>query len=595
MLRHRLESLFPSSAAIFALAVLLGVATGYVAIGFRLMIEGARWVFYTGPPWAPTGVLGDLGWVLIPAAGGALVGPLLYLWARRPWGHGFAEIMEAVSLGSSRLRFWVSMVKTVASSITLGSGGSAGREGPIAQTGSAVGAAFAQVLRLPRRTTRTLTAAGAAGGVAATFNTPLAGAFVALEVILRDWSSASFAPVVIAAFCGTVVSRHYLGDHPAFDIPPYTVDTWTELPMFAVLGLACALAATAFIAAMNFTDQFAQRIPLPQWGRPLLGGLIVGALGLLALKLGGGYERIGFGVLGVGYDTISRVFVGELWSPKLLVLLLMLKIVATSVTLGFGGSGGVVGPCLFMGCMAGACLGGFIHQLDLGLVSTPQSYALAGMGAVFAAAGRAPVTSVLMVYEMTHDHRMILPVMFACAVAVWAANGLCRFSIFNYALVRRGVHLDLPYEVALLSEITVQEAMTTDLLTVRPQDTVTDVMALLDNTKHHGFPVADDNGRLHGIVTLSDVRHAMAKGNASATAEEIATHDVVVAYPDESLNDALRKLALRDIGRLPVVDRADVTRLLGLITRKNILSAYNLALMRRHTDLDKTVDSKHME
>ncbi|MBC7287077.1 MAG: chloride channel protein [Armatimonadetes bacterium] len=590
-----MERLLPRPAAVIAMAVVVGLVAGFGAVIFRWMIALAQRIFLHGLAGVIAPALGDFRWILIPAAGGLFVGPIVHFFAREAKGHGVPQVMEAVYARGGRIRPRVVFAEILASSITIGSGGAAGREGPIVLIGSTMGSIFGQLFRMPPSLTRLLVACGAAGGVAATFNAPIAGPFFALELILRDWGAASFAPVVVSSFCATVVGRYFLGDHPAFSVPPYSVAAISELPMFALLGAIAALVGIAFIVVLYaFEDTWANS-PIPGWLQPFVGGLFVGLLGFLSMSLFGSYENPNLGIFGVGYDTMHLALSGSLTQPAIVFGLLLLKILATSITLGSGGSGGVFAPSLFMGCMAGAVFGLVADTALPWMKTTPAAYALVGMGAVFAAAARAPVTSVIIVYEITQDYRMILPLMLAVAVSVVVANSLFRFSIYNVKLVRRGIHFDLAREPALLNELTVADAMTTDVVSVRPTQHVSEVLQLFEETKHHGFPVVDESGKLHGIVTIGDVRRALIEGKTDAPISEIATHDLVVAFPDESLNEALLKLGLRDVGRLPVVSREDHTRLVGLVTRKNILSAYGRALLARHTGLHETVRPEHFD
>ncbi len=589
------QCIVPRPGLTLFLAVIVGIIAGLGAVVFRYLIAAFQYVFFDQFANSLQPLLGDFRWAVVPAAGGLLVGPIVYFLAREAKGHGVPEVMEAVALQGGRIRPRVSVVKSIASSICIGSGGSVGREGPIVQIGSALGSTLGQICNLPPQIVRTLVACGAAGGIAATFNAPLAGAFFALELILRDWGTGSFAPVVVASFCATVVGRRFLGDHPAFDIPEYSVASITELPMFALLGVICALVGIAFIILLYALEDVWEAVPIPEWLKAAPGGLMTGFIGIVAMAVLGQFDDYRLGVYGVGYSTMDLILAGHFTVVSVTFALLVLKLLATTMTLGSGGSGGVFAPSLFMGCMAGAAFGATVHSAIPSLTTTPAAYALVGMGAVFAAASRAPVTSVLIVYEMTQDYRMILPLMLACAVSVAVANVLYRFSIYNLKLVRRGIHIELAQEPVLLSQLTVADAMTTDIISVKPDDKLSDILPLFETTKHHGFPVVDDKGYLHGIVTIGDVRKALNKGLTDVPVSEIATHDLIVAFPEETLNDALLKLGLRDVGRLPVVDPNDHRRLLGLITRKNILSAYNKALMARHTQLEETLKPEHFD
>ncbi len=575
--------------------MLVGAAAGLGALAFRFLIGAFQQFFFVVLGRLLNGWLGDFRWIVIPAVGGLIVGPMVYFLAREAKGHGVPEVMEAVALRGGRIRPRVAVVKALASSVCIGSGGSVGREGPIVQIGSALGSTFGQIFGLSADFTRTLVACGAAGGIAATFNAPLAGAFFALEVILRDWSAESFAPVVVSAFCATLVSRTYLGDHPAFPIPQYSVASISELPLFALLGVLCAFVGVAFILLLYWLEDRWDEVPIPEWLKPVPGGLLVGVVGTVSLLVVGDLSAYKLGVFGVGYEAISFVLSGSSVAWSLVAAFLLLKLLATTMTLGSGGSGGVFAPSLFMGCMAGAAFGHLAHAGIAGVETTPAAFALVGMGAVFAAASRAPVTAVLIVYEMTQDYRMILPLMLACAIALAIGGSLSRFSIYNLKLVRRGVHIDLPFETLLLGKITVADSMSTDLATLRLDQTLSDVIALADTSGHHGFPVLGPDGRLSGLVTMDDVSHALAEGNNSVTVAELATHDLIVAHPDETLNEAIIKLGERHLGRVPVVDREDNRHLLGILTRHDIIARYNHALEARHVGLHEGVKPKHFE
>ncbi len=568
--------------ALLLLGIGVGVVSGLGAVAFRWLISQFHVLFFEGGR-ITFSLMGPHHYTaLLPMVGGVIVGLLTYFGAREAKGHGVPEIMEAVAEHGGRIRPRVAIVKSLASSICIGSGGSVGREGPIAQIGAALGSTMGQVLKLSESRVRTLVACGAGGGIAATFNAPLAGAFFALEIILADWKAESFAPVVSAAVAAAAIGRWAFGDMPAFTIPEYEVSTFAQLPMFLVLGLLAAFVGVAFTRLLYLFEDGFETLPIPPWLLPAFGGALVGVVGLYDINLYGvGYGAIGDALCGINYTGVG-----------ILLTMLVLKLLATCLTLGSGGSGGIFAPSLFMGSMLGAMLGHSVAAISSNV--SPGAYALAGMGAVFAAASHAPVTATLIVFELTGDYRMILPLMLSCGVSVVIARAVYRFSIYNLKLVRRGVHVGLGQDTRLLNEIKVAEAMATNIVSVSPEAKVRDVAELFDCTKHHGFPLVDEENRLHGIVTLGDVRRAGPQA-LDRPVKEIATHELVIAFPDESLNDALRKLGLRNVGRLPVVDPNDHCKLLGLITRKNIITAYNRALIRAHTNLERTQDKEYYE
>jgi len=289
---------------------------------------------------------------------------------------------------------------------------------------------------------------------------------------------------------------------------------------------------------------------------------------------------------------MGDVLTGRGPTMGILFLLAALKTVSTALTLGSGGSGGIVAPSLFVGAMLGTGFGDLISGRPL---TGAPAFGLVGMAAAFSATAHAPMTAILTVFEMTRDYDMILPLMLACGIATVLARLMYRFSIYNFRMMQHHVHFSLGRDTRLLDQITVQDAMSTELITIPPEMLVSEAARLFGETKHHGFPIADADGHLHGIVSLGDVREALSQARPSMTVQDAGTHDVVVAFPDETLNDALRKLGLRDVGRLPVVDRNDHTKLLGLVTRKNIIAAYNRALLKLHTDLDETAKPEHIE
>lgn len=569
----------PEQSSMLLLGAVVGAVAGVGAVAFRWLIASFHRLFFDGGQ-AVLGFAGEYYTVMLPAVGLLIVGALVRWGAREAKGHGVPEIMEAVVVRGGVIRPRVAVVKSLASAICIGSGGSVGREGPIAQIGAALGSTLGQLLKLPNSRLRTLVASGAAGGIAATFNAPLAGAFFALEVILSDWKAEAFAPVVVSSVIASVVGRTVFGDVPAFVVPQYSVSAFGQLPMFLVLGLVAGFVGAGFTRFLYLAEDALEAIPLPRWAVSVIGGLLVGVLGL--------YDRE---LYGVGYGAITSALTATHYTLLALVLMVVFKIMATSTTIGAGGSGGVFAPSLFIGSMVGAAVGQVNEYLMPHSDVSPGAFALAGMGALFSATSHAPITATLIVFELTGDYRMILPLMLACGVGVITSRVAFRFSIYNLKLVRRGVHITLAQDTRLLSEIKVSEAMTRDLVTVTPQATVREVAQLLERTKHHGFPLVDNDGRLHGIVTIGDIHRAGAEA-LDRPVTEIASHALLVANPGETLNDALVKLGMRNVGRLPVVDPNDPEKLLGLITRKNIIAAYHRRLAASHTKLEALHDEE---
>ncbi|MGI6208686.1 MAG: chloride channel protein, partial [Anaerolineae bacterium] len=505
---------------------------------------------------------------LLPALGGLLVALIGRYVAAEAQGGGIPQVMEAVALRGGRIRPRVSLAKTVASALTLGSGGSAGTEGPIAQIGSAIGSTVGQVFRLSDDRVRNLVACGAAGGIAATFNAPIAGVLFSLEVILGEFSVGYLGTVVVSSVTAAAVSALLLGSQPAFAVPAYALASPMELPLFALLGLLAAPLAVAFSLLLDRTTSLFDRPRWPSVLRPAIGGLGAGICGLAAPA-----------VLGVGYEGIEAALTGQLGFSAML-LLLVAKLVATLLTLGSGGSGGIFAPSLFMGAMLGGLFGLAAQALWPGAMAPVGAYSLVGMSAVFSGAARTPVMAVVMVFEMTGDYRLILPLMLATILSTLVSERLCEDSIYALSLARRGVRLRRGRDVDVLEGIAVREAMRPLTRVAHPDWTLPLLWKQLLSSHQHGLPVLSSDGRLLGIVTAMDLEAADGRAERdSLTAMDLATRDVLVAHPDEPVSEALRRMGARGVGQLPVVD--DGGRVVGLLGREDIVRAYNLALRRR--------------
>ena len=568
---HLLERVQPPEALVtVGLAVLAGFGVGGAYLVFHYLIALVQEIgFVRAAAWLSP--LGQFYVVLIPALGGLLVGPLVVFLAPEAKGHGVPEVMEAVALRGGRIRPVVAVVKSVASAVTIGSGGSAGREGPIVQIGSALGSALGQWLRLSDRRIRTLVACGAAGGIAATFKAPIAGVIFAVEVILGEVEVESIGNVVIAAVTASVVGRLAFGASPVFAVPRYNLVSPWELGFYAVLGVLAAAVGVAFIRVLYALEDMFGRWRVPAYLKPAAGGLLVGLVGLA-------YPQ----VFGAGYETIGKSLLGTM-DVGLALVLLGAKLVATSLTLGSGASGGIFAPSLYMGAMLGAAFGSTVHALWPAVTAGSGAYAIVGMAAVFSGAARAPLTALMILFEMTDDYRIILPLMLACVVSTLVAGRLHRESIYTEKLVRRGIHLQRGRDIDVMQGITVGEAMEEDPEWVPLEMPLRDLADKFATSHYNGFPVLDAEGNLYGVVTLQDLERVTSEGKRQpgATVRDIATTSLVVAYPDEPLWTALKRMGVRDIGQLPVVSREDPKRLVGWLRRSDIVRAYNAAIARR--------------
>ena len=567
-------------------AMIVGIGTGIGAVLFRYLIQGVEWIGYD---WFPhlTQTWGVAYVVIIPVIGGLIVGPLIYFFAREAKGHGVPEVMEAVALRGGRIRPIVAVVKSLASAISIGSGGSVGREGPIVQIGSALGSTLGQKLGLSDDRIRNLVACGAAGGIAATFNAPIAGVVFALEIILGEFSVKYFSSVVVSAVTASVIGRAVFGDIPAFIIPiEYGVKSLWEFAFYPVLGITAAFVGAFFVRFLYWSeDVFDDWKSVPEWVKPAVGGLLLGGVALLYPNLTGITWTRMPQIYNVGYGVIESALANQL-TLSVVLGLLVLKMIATSLTLGSGGSGGVFAPGLYMGAMFGTAFEIVIKMIFPDLVSPPGAYALVGMGAVFAATAHAPLTAVLILFELTGDYRIMLPLMLTVVIATLVSQKLLKGeSIYTLKLTRRGVRLQRGKDVDVLQAVLVDEVMSREINTVTKDMNLNELSEILNRSRHHGLAVLDEKGKLWGIVTISDLERSINKGESLSNTriEQIATRheNLLSVYPDENIGDALNRMSRRGYGRLPVVSREDEKHLLGLIQRRDIVKAYQLALTKR--------------
>jgi CIC family chloride channel protein len=566
----------PESAIIIITALVVGVGAGIGAYIFRRLIDFIFQLSFV----QIAGFLSPITpyqYILIPAAGGLIVGVLIYKYAQEAKGHGVPEVMEAVALRGGRIRPRVAVVKALASSVCIGTGGSVGREGPIAQIGSALGSTVGQLLNLSDERVRNLVACGAAGGIAATFNAPIAGAIFALEVILGQFHATYFGAVVISAVTADVIAQTLEGNLRAFTVPQYSLVSPWELLFYALLGVIAAFLSVLFSRSLYASEDLFEKLRLPEYIKPAMGGALLGVVGILTYK-SGDIPRI----FSVGYDSINAALANN-FTLQLTLALLFLKMLATLITLGSGGSGGVFAPSLFMGAMLGATFGQAVNFLFPNITAPAGAYALVGMAAFFGGAAHAPVTAILILFEMTGDYQIILPLMLTTVISTLISRLLSKDSIYTLKLSRRGVHLEQGQDIDVMQGVNVHEIMTTDVDTVSADLPVPYLANIFDETHHHGLPVSDDSGNLLGVVSLQDLEKALSEPDfENRKVIDIATtKDLLVAYPGESVWEALRRLSIRDVGRLPVLENRDSRKLVGIIRRSDIVRAYNIAIINR--------------
>ncbi|MTD52632.1 chloride channel protein [Amycolatopsis sp. RM579] len=557
-----------SPTGLAVLAVAIGAGAGLGAVAFRWLITTFTHLFsghadYSASggqahPWFPA--LGPWFLLITPVLAGLIYGPLVHRFAPEARGHGVPEVMYAVAERGGRIPAHVTVVKALASALTIGSGGSVGREGPIVQIGSALGSTFGRWFRLPEGRLRVLVACGAAGGIAATFNAPMAGPFFAMELILRNFAVESFGAVVLSSVTASVVGRAVFGDLAFLTLPPFTVRNPIEYPLFIVLGVvvgACGVLFTKVLYRIEDACDWLWRGP--EWLRPAVGGVLLGGLLLVLPQM-----------YGVGYPVLQNAVEGK-YLFGFLLLLLFGKMFATSLTIGIGGSGGVFAPSLFIGAMGGTAFGIAVHAWLPGMTASPGVYGLIGMGAAFAGAARAPITAVIILFELTGQYTIILPLMTAIVVATLISKALLgEDTIYTLKLRRRGVHIESRPETRQLAGTKVAQVLE-PLPGALTEDTALRPAARALALSGHGIlPVVGADGQYHGCVTARAVAEALT-GEREETVRSLAELPPLVTE-ESRLTDALDALTQAPGTGLPVLDK-EAGNLTGWITHQAILAA----------------------
>ncbi len=506
----------------------------------------------------------------IPTVGGLGVGFIVRYFAPEARGHGVPEVMEAVAVRGGIIRKRVAAAKAVASALSIGTGGSTGREGPIIQIGAAIGSTIGRYVGLNPQRVKVYVACGAAAGIAAAFNAPLAGAIFAAEVILADFAVPRLGPVVVASVAGTTTSHALLGDTRAFIVPAYDlVSAWEFIP-YLILGVLCGLMAVAFIKVLyRFEDTF-DASPIPRVLQPAVGGLLVGAMSLAVPQ-----------VLGMGYETITgTVLGGGVWYA--LIGLALVKLLATSLTLGSGGSGGIFAPSLFLGATTGGALGHVVHSLFPDITAAHGAYALVGMGGLVAATTHAPITAILILFEMTGSYKIMLPLMLTCIGAVVLSARVHRESIYTEKLMRRGINLRGGREINVLRNQKVSEVLREDVEIVRADAPLSALLSVAVDGPHSQFFVQDAEGRFLGVIHAAEVRRVFFDGNLSdlVIATDLVEAPTIHLVPEDTLDQAMRLFGQAGQDEIPVMSAEDRGKLLGVVSRTDCIDAYNRAVAR---------------
>jgi CIC family chloride channel protein len=557
------------------IAIVIGVLAGFAAIGIRALILAISNLSFSGDGTLLENIISTPWYwiIIIPMLGGLIVGPIIYFFAPEAKGHGVPEVMQSILLKSGVIRGRVAFVKTIASAITIGTGGSVGREGPIIQIGSSIGSMVGQFFRVPSKKLKTLVACGAAAGIAAAFNAPIAGALFAVEIILMDFAVAQFSPIVISSVMATVISRSFEGDFAAFIVPKYELVSPYEIGFYFVLGALSGVVSYLFIKALYFSeDHFDNKLKFPDYLKPVLGGLGVGLIALTFPQ-----------IMGVGYDTINNALYGNMiWYIAL--ALVFVKILSTSITLGSGGSGGIFAPSLFMGAMLGYFFGSFVHQYFPTISASPGAYALVAMGGLVAGTTRAPITAIIIVFELTNDYNIILPLMITCIISTILSSKLSRESIYTLKLLLRNIGIKEGMETNVMESIEVKDVYSTDFDSLNAADNFSQVVNKVIRGKETDYPVLAGNNKVVGIISLNDIKDYLFDKESLQhllIAGDIANTNFEAVTLDENCSSALEKLRRSSYEGLPVVKNRDPQTIIGFIWRKEILDAYHKAIERR--------------
>ena len=572
--RRTIRALAPTEYTfLLVAAIFVGILGGYGAIGFRYAIKAVEVLGYGAGPSLMESVRTMSWWhiVLLPAAGGLIVGPIAHFFARESKGHGVPEVMESIVLHGGVIRPRVLLAKLIASATCIGTGGSVGREGPIVQIGCAGGSFLGRLLKVPQDQLKTLVGCGAAAGIAATFNAPIAGALFAAEIILGAFGVRTLSPIVLSSVMATVISRHYLGDSPALDVPEFALRGPVEIAFYMGLGVFAGVVGVAFTRTLYASEDLFEKVRLPGYLLPMVGGAMVGGIAVFFPD-----------VLGLGYETIDMATHARLgWA--MLAGLLLLKITATSITLGSGGSGGIFAPSLFIGAVTGGLIGCLVNGLFPDYAGPPGAYALVGMGAVVSATTHGPITAILIIFELTDDYKIILPVMSACVIATLVAGRLLPDSIYTLKLTRRGLRIVRGREVSILRSVRVNSVVAPHVDTLDAGATFDEIVALFQRSPQGSLPVVGLGCRLLGVIRTEDLKpHLLNRdlGSLVLASDIMAPPDSVV-YPDEDLEQALEKLASQPDQELPVVARDNADHLLGLLSQGDLLDRYEREIHRR--------------
>ncbi len=577
--RHRLEAAveyarMTEHTFMILVALLIGVTAGLGAIGIRASIQYISGLSFPGG--------GDLlfniaesPWylkLLIPCLGGLIVGPIIHFLAPEAKGTGVPEVMLSIFTLGGRIRPRVAFLKAFVSSITIGTGGSVGREGPIIQIGASLASTIGQFFKISGSRGKTLVGCGAAAGIAAAFNAPIAGVLFAIEIILMDFAISQFSPIVISSVMATVISHYFEGNFAAFQIPTYQYVHFSELFFYTLLGLICGVVASLFIKIVYSIDYGVNKfVPLKGYLKPAAGGLIVGAIAIVFPQ-----------VMGVGYGSINLALHGKIIGLMAFALIFF-KIIATSFTLGFGGSGGIFAPSLFVGAMLGGFFGSMANLAFPLSTASPGAYALVAMGGIVAGTTRAPITAIIIIFELTNSYDVILPLMITCILSTIISSKISSESIYTIKLLSKNIDVMGKTETNAMKALFVQDLYRKDFETIAEDVKFKEIVNTVFSKDTPYFAVMNAKEKFTGLLSLNSIKKNFFEWDDLADiviAKEIADSDFECTFLEHDCQEALDRMIRNRMSGLPVVDKEDPGKLLGMIWQKDILDAYHNEITR---------------
>ena len=574
---HARRLLRNDQALMAVIAALVGILVAYAAIAFRLSIGGVQWLSYGTSAENLIGRVAELPiWqvLLVPTAGGLLVGLFLQFVMPGRRTMGVADVIEAMALRNGRMRFRDGLSAAFVSVVSLGIGASTGREGPMVHLGASIAGGVTRRLGLSPHLARTLLGCGVAASVAASFNAPIAGVFFALEVIIGHYALSAFAPVVIASVAGTVICRAHLGSQPAFLLPQFGIHSLWEFPAFMVLGAVCAGIAIVFMWSIFYAERVTDSLPVPNWLKPAAGGLAVGAIAVEFPQ-----------VLGVGYEATDAAL-NELFPLWLLLMLIPLKTAATAISLGCRFGGGVFSPSLCIGAMTGGAFGIIAASVFPHLAASHGAYAIVGMSALAAATLGAPISTILIVFELTGDYQITVAVMLATSIATMIVQQAQGRSFFHWQLENRGLNLRGGRARHLLQTLTVRDVLAEDFDKIPEHTSIPDIKTMFSRQPHSTVVVVDNEDELVGTISFSDLKHVAFDNNLDnlINARDMARNQALAPAPEDTLEGVLAVMDVSGEEHLAVVAATDDRSVLGVVHHRDILRAYNRALLQAQAE-----------